>query len=38
MVGERGNIVLGELEVQNIKYKMSYKDTLYHTGNIFYNN
>ena len=30
----RGNIGVGEEEVQTIRYKMIYKDILYNTGNI----
>ena len=32
--GGRGNIGVGEYEVQTILYKISYKDILYNTGNI----
>ena len=31
--GGAGNIKVGEKEVQTIRYKVSYKDILYNTGN-----
>ena len=38
-LGERGNIGVGDQEVQTIRYKISYKYILYNPGNmpIFYN-
>ena len=37
--GERGNIEVGDQEVQTIRYKICYKDILYNMVNIaFYSN